>query len=87
MANKYEYYDTGDSAHDFVWGDRWSAQSFTPQAAHKITSVKLKVFRFGAARTFYVDVYLANGNHKPTGESLCSGSRDSGDFGDSSPGA
>ncbi|GAI77489.1 unnamed protein product, partial [marine sediment metagenome] len=47
MSTKYEYYNTRDDDSWLVFGVRLEAQTFTPSTAHKITSVKLKLYRNG----------------------------------------
>lgn len=73
MATLYEYYTTGADATFNVRGKYWYAQSFTPQLAHKITSVELQVFREGLPGTFKVSIRATDGSGHPTGGDLCSG--------------
>ncbi|KKK71996.1 hypothetical protein LCGC14_2908310, partial [marine sediment metagenome] len=75
MATKFEYYSTGDDNAFGIWGVHWLTQTFTPSAAHKITSVKLKLFRLGSPGTVTVSIRATSGG-EPTGSDLCSGTED-----------
>jgi hypothetical protein len=68
----YEYYNTGDDNHVWLYGSTWVAQTFTPSVAHTITSVKLKLFRVGSPGTVTVSIRATSGG-QPTGGDLCSG--------------
>lgn len=73
MANLYEYYNTGDDGGRVTWsgvGD--TAQTFTPQVSHRITSVKLKLYRVGSPGTLTVGIRATAGG-QPTGGDLVSG--------------
>lgn len=72
MATLYEYYNTGDDGAYDEYGVYWSAQTFTPSTAHKITSVKLKLYRVGSPGTITVGI-RATSSGLPTGADLCSG--------------
>ena len=41
----YENYITNDDSYRGIQGDEWRAQTFTPLISHRITSVKLKIFK------------------------------------------
>lgn len=71
----YEYYNTGDDGSATVQGINWYAQTFTPSVAHKITSVKLKLYRTGSPGEITLSIRATSGNH-PTGADLCSGTTD-----------
>jgi len=73
MATKYEHYDTGWDEVGSVYGDAWVAQTFTPATAHKITSVKLELFRSNSPGTVTVSIRATDGSGHPTGGDLCSG--------------
>jgi len=73
MSTLYEYYNTGDDADVSFYGAFWRAQTFTPATAHKITSVKLKLYRTGLPGTITVSIRATNGSGHPTGNDLCSG--------------
>lgn len=75
MADKYEYYEGATNAASVTWGEGWHAETFTPQIAHKITSVKLLMFRVGSPETLTVSIRATSAG-KPTGEDLCSGTMD-----------
>jgi hypothetical protein len=68
----YEHYNTGDNGYAGIFGSLWPAQTFTPSAAHTITSVKLKLFRNGLPGTVTVSKRATSGG-QPTGGDLCSG--------------
>jgi hypothetical protein len=68
----YEYYNTGDDNHVWLYGTTWVAQTFTPSVAHTITSVKLKLFRSGSPGIITVSIRATSGG-QPTGGDLCSG--------------
>lgn len=76
MSERYEYYNTGDNTRDNVWGARWRAQTFTPSVAHKVTSVKLKLFRNVSPGFVTVSIKATDGEGHPTGIDLCSGTTD-----------
>jgi hypothetical protein len=76
MATLYEYYNTGDDSVGSVLLAHWEAQTFTPSAAHKITSVKLKLFRSGSPGILTVGIRATDVNGHPTGADLCSGTID-----------
>lgn len=76
MADLYEYYNTGDDTSQSFYSVNWAAQTFTPATAHKITSVKLKLFRGGSPGTVTVSIRATDENGHPNGEDLCSGTID-----------
>jgi hypothetical protein len=76
MATLYEYYNSGDDSNIGFYGAYWFAQTFTPEEAHKITSVKLKLFRLGSPGTITVSIRATDGSGHPTGWDLCSGTID-----------
>jgi len=73
MSQLYEYYNEGDDGDSALGGDIWTAQTFTPTTEHKITSVKLKLYRLGSPGTIIVSIKATDGNGHPTGNDLCSG--------------
>ena len=75
MAQRFEYYSgSTDEQYKFYGSSNYCGQTFTPQIAHRITSVKLFVARFGASLgNLYVYIYNTSG-HYPTGPALISGS-------------
>jgi len=82
----YEYYNTGDDNHIWLYGSNWAAQTFTPSIAHTITSVKLKLFRSGAPGTVTVSIRATSGG-QPTSSDLCSGTTSGDTLTTSAPGA
>jgi len=76
VSTLYEYYNTGDDSTKVIYGATWGAQTFTPATAHKITSVKLKLCRYGSPGTITVGIRATDGSGHPTGSDLCSGTTD-----------
>ncbi|MBA7660486.1 hypothetical protein ES703_68488 [subsurface metagenome] len=76
MADRYEYYNQGDDTFASVNAEVWMGQTFTPATAHKITSVKLKLYRYGSPGQLTVGIRATDGSGHPTGEDLCSGTID-----------
>lgn len=76
MADRYEYYITGDDGAAGVRRTSWEAQTFTPSVAHKITSVKLKLYRVGLPETLIVSIRATDDDGHPILPDLCSGSID-----------
>jgi len=71
---RFEYYVLGDTNSGYIHGATWYAQSFTPAAAHTLTQIKLKMRKFAECTgDVHVDVYEADGAHKPTGDSISTG--------------
>jgi len=77
MAERFEYNSNTSGDLAYIYAPTQHAQTFTPQTAHTITSVKLYLWRYGPSTpwTLYADIYQADAEHKPTGEILCSGSK------------
>lgn len=73
MADLFEYYNTGDDSESSIYGVNWESQTFIPSIAHKITSVKLLLFRGGNPATCKVSIRATDGSGHPTGNDLCSG--------------
>jgi len=71
-ASIYESYTTGDDGGGYLYGSLWKAQTFTPSVAHTITSVRLLLYREGAAGTITVGIRATSGG-QPSGIDLCSG--------------
>lgn len=80
MTVKFEYYITNDDTADGLGGTSWDCQTFTPLTTHRITMIKLKLFR--NKQTPYVTVgtitvgIRATDSGKPIGDDLCSGTVD-----------
>lgn len=68
----YQNYITGDDGDYDGYGSSWLAQTFTPQAVHMISKVKLKLFRVGDPGTVIVSIKATSAG-KPTGADLCTG--------------
>lgn len=75
MSTRYEYYITGDASIGNLYGARWAAQTFTPTVAHKITSVKLLLYRNNNPGTVTVSIRATSAG-LPTGGDLASGTTD-----------
>jgi hypothetical protein len=75
MATLYESYLSENNSRN-VRGPYWRAQTFTPQVAHKITSVFIKLCRVGSPGTGTISIKATDGASKPTGADLCSASID-----------
>jgi hypothetical protein len=76
MTTQYEYYNTGDDNYWSIYGAYWKAQTFTVgAAAHSITSVKLKLYRYNSPGLVTVSI-RATASGVPTGGDLTSGTID-----------
>lgn len=73
MATLYENFITGDDDDRSVISTNWYAQTFTPSTDHIIISVKLLLYRISSPGTFTVSIRATDGNGKPTGSDLVSG--------------
>ncbi len=76
MAALCEYYNTGDNSHSSAVQWLWRAQAFTPSVNHKITSVKLKLWRDADAKgtvTVSIRNTWAGGPYPDVEDDLCSG--------------
>jgi hypothetical protein len=85
VSTLYEYYKTGDDWYAKLYDTKWVAQTFTPSVAHKITSVKLKLYRTGSPGTITVSIRTTDGSGHPTGADLCSGTTDGNTLPEGSP--
>ena len=86
MATLYEYYNTGYDWTEAFYDEEWLTQTFTPQATHTITSVKLMIYRSGSPGTITVGIRATDVNGKPTEDDLCSGTTNGNTLTTSSPG-
>ncbi|GAH11590.1 unnamed protein product, partial [marine sediment metagenome] len=73
----YERYITGDTSTMISYGVQWHAQTFTVgnignNEDHKITHVKLKLYKVGSPGAMTIGIRLTDGEGKPTGNDLCS---------------
>lgn len=75
MSTKYEALESGDNG-NLALSVYYRGQSFTPSIAHKITSVKLYLYRLGSPGSFSVFIRATDVNGKPTGSNLCYGQTD-----------
>lgn len=76
MADRYEYYITGDDTGLWCQLAVWQGQTFTPVTAHKITSVKLLLYRVGSPKNVTASIQGVDENHYPDGSDICSGTTD-----------
>ena len=76
MAERYQYYNTNDDGAGRISRENWHGQTFTPAIAHKITSVKLKLYSDWTPGPVTVSIRATDAEGKPTGEDLCSGTID-----------
>lgn len=72
MADRYEYYIVNDDNYEYIFSQHWRCQTFTPSVAHKITSVKLLLYKAGSPGEITVSIRATSGG-LPTGGDLCSG--------------
>lgn len=75
----YEYQDEYGSSSFWLGleGLMSVGQTFTPVDAHTITKVDLKIEEvYGTPGTLTVEIYAADGSHRPTGAALASGTYD-----------
>jgi len=83
----FEYYNTGDNDVNSVVDPKWEAQTFTPQIAHRITKVRIKIYRLGLPGIVSVGIRATDAEGKPTGMDLASGTIDGNTFTEDSLGA
>ena len=70
-------YTSGDDALGSFYGDTWIAQNFTTSSSTiNATSIKLKVKRTGTPGAITVSIKAIDGDSKPTGSDLTSGTLD-----------
>ena len=70
-------YTSGDDALSSFYGDTWIAQNFTTSASTmNTTSIKLKVKRTGTPGAITISIRAIDGDSKPTGSDLTSGTLD-----------
>lgn len=72
-TGRFEHYITGDDIDAECWEpEYWLAQTFTPSVSHKITSVKLLLYRSGSGAlpgTVTVSIRASSAD-KPTGSDI-----------------
>jgi hypothetical protein len=70
----HEHYNTGDnSISSGPTGAAWYAQTFTAESDHGVTSVRLKLARYGYPGTVVVSIRATNASGHPTGTDLALG--------------
>lgn len=72
----YTYYNTGEDSWSGPYGTSWIAQTFTPSVSHKVTSVKLLLYRIGSPGTVTVGIRATDVDGHPTGADLAFGTTD-----------
>ena len=73
-ATKYEYYNTGYTTDNYIYGDtHLIGQTFKPQTSHKITSIKVYIKKTGSPGASEWCIRPTSGG-KPSGNSIASGS-------------
>ncbi len=68
----YQHYNTGDTTYFSAHDTAWVAQTFTPSIPHKITLVKLKLYRNFLTGDMIVKINTTDGAGYPTDNILCS---------------
>ncbi len=82
MAEKFEYYDTGDGGELGISVNYHAAQSCAPLITHTITSVVIKGWRTGALDTLHIEIKTGS----PTGSVVASGTIPTSAFTNVTPG-
>ena len=73
--SKVSYTSGDDSSSDF-YDTNWIAQTFSHTESLEVVSVKIKVLRTGTPSTITIGIQAVDGNNKPDGTDLTSGSLD-----------
>lgn len=74
MATLYENFIVCDhSTAGAIVVTAWIGQTFTPSIPHKISSVKLELYKVGAPGNVTVSIRATNSSGMPVGPDLCSG--------------
>lgn len=77
MSILYEYFNTGwIGGYGSAAEDVWLGMTFTPSILHRITKLKLLLWRVGLPGTATVSIRATDGEGKPTGGDLCFGTTD-----------
>lgn len=71
-----ESHNTGDDSSTAIYGAEWRAQAFTASQSYNIGSVKLLLYRDGTPGTVTASIRAVDGDSKPTGADLASGTYD-----------
>ncbi len=82
----YQYYNIEDTSYFTAHNTSWIAQTFTPSIPHKITLVKVKLYRNISPSEFIIKITTTNENEYPTDNILCSKIFDSEPITPDSPG-
>jgi len=69
---QFENYTLGANNMSSFFGIIWKAQTFTPQKAHLLTLLKLKLGRSGEPETVTISLRDTDSEGKPTGDDLTS---------------
>lgn len=69
-------YTSGDDALSAFYEDSWIAQTFTTSSTIDTSSIKIKIKRTGTPGAITIGIRAIDGNSKPTGSDLTSGSLD-----------
>jgi len=69
-------YTSGDDALLSFYNSNWIAQTFTTDSSFNTTSIKIKIKRTGTPGAITVSIRAIDGNSKPTGSDLTSGTLD-----------
>lgn len=70
----YEYYNTGDTAGNGIFGVNWYGQTFNTTYSHTIDAARLKLYKVGTAGYLYIGIRACNtSTGLPTGVDLTSG--------------
>ena len=73
----HAHHTTGDDSYLTVYGATyWGYQSFPIPIAHTITKVKMLLYRVGSPGTLSICLKTADGDTKPTGDDLLTGTTD-----------
>ncbi|MDD5488956.1 MAG: hypothetical protein PHH49_08390 [Candidatus Omnitrophica bacterium] len=72
----YDQLSDASTSYAFAYSGKWRAQTFTPEYSYYANNIQLSLKRkLTITGPFYVRLYLADINHKPTGAPLCEISR------------
>lgn len=77
MSKRYEYYNTSDNASLNAYQNYWYVQTFTPVVSHRLTGVKLLLYRIGIPTTTTIHIRATDpATKEPIGDDLTSASFD-----------
>lgn len=75
---RFEFYSAADDNHISIPVSVAAAgMQFTPSISHRITSVKMKLFREASPGTVTIEIFAVDGSGFPTGSALASGTTNS----------